>query len=90
MACLPEVEPELVAFGEDHTGVHHAMAAAGAAPSKSVTFEFDGFSEKLSHIKVKKYCPTWTPFGCSFRFPQTLQCMAVMVLFVEKVLRMSP
>ena len=41
MACLPEVEPELVAFGEDHTGVHHAMAAAGAAPSKSVTFEFE-------------------------------------------------
>ena len=28
MACLPEVDPELVAFGEDHTGVHPSQVAA--------------------------------------------------------------
>ena len=31
MACLPEVDPELVAFGEDHTGVAMASQQAAAA-----------------------------------------------------------
>ena len=57
MACLPEVDPELVAFGEDHTGVHPSQVAAVTRQVRSINVIYVSNMLPLSKyfLKVKGF-----------------------------------